>query len=163
MICAALRADSPNDLVTKGDAFDVRLEAAEALQFYLPAEKLQPTNVSLAGAFARQYRHLMANATTGDEKLRLGGIALDYAQRAAALAPETPRRSSPLRLNLRGVSERRGLYPASLNATRRKRHGHARVVCFPSSNVTISLQKLSGKRERRSLVDEVIQLMKQLD
>ena len=29
----------------------------------------------------------MADATTRDEKLRLGGIALDYAKRAAALAP----------------------------------------------------------------------------
>ena len=36
---------------------------------------------------ARQYRHLMADATTREEKLRLGSIALDYAQRAAALAP----------------------------------------------------------------------------
>ena len=36
---------------------------------------------------ARQYRHLMADATTSDEKLRLGRIALDYAQRAAELAP----------------------------------------------------------------------------
>ena len=47
----------------------------------------------------------MANATVRDEKLRLGGIALDYAQRAAALAPETPRRSSPLRLNLRAFQK----------------------------------------------------------
>jgi len=36
---------------------------------------------------ARQYRHLMADATTREDKLRLGSIALDYAQRAAALAP----------------------------------------------------------------------------
>jgi hypothetical protein len=28
MICAALHAGSPDDLVTKGDSFDVRLEAA---------------------------------------------------------------------------------------------------------------------------------------
>jgi tetratricopeptide (TPR) repeat protein len=87
VICAALRAESPNDLVTKGDAFDVRLEAAEALQFYLPAEELQPKNVRLLVRIARQYRHLMADATTRDEKLRLGSIALGYAQRAAALAP----------------------------------------------------------------------------
>jgi hypothetical protein len=46
MICVALRAGSPNDLVTEGDAFDVRLEAAEALQFYLPAKKLQPSDVA---------------------------------------------------------------------------------------------------------------------
>jgi tetratricopeptide (TPR) repeat protein len=87
VICATVRAESPNDLITKGDAFDIRLQAAEALQFYLPAEKLQPTNVRVLVRIARQYRHLMTDATTPDEKLRLGGIALVYAQRAAALAP----------------------------------------------------------------------------
>ncbi len=87
VICATVRAESPNDLITKGDAFDIRFQAAEALQFYLPAEKLQPTNVRVLVRIARQYRHLMTDATTRDEKLRLGGIALDYAQRAAALAP----------------------------------------------------------------------------
>jgi tetratricopeptide (TPR) repeat protein len=87
VICATVRAESPNDLITKGDAFDIRFQAAEALQFYLPAEKLQPTNVRVLVRIARQYRHLMTDATTPDEKLRLGGIALDYAQRAAALAP----------------------------------------------------------------------------
>jgi tetratricopeptide (TPR) repeat protein len=87
MICATVRAESPNDLMTKGDAFDVRLQAAEALQSYLPVEKLQPKNVRLLVRIARQYRHLMADATTREDKLRLGGIALEYAQRAAALAP----------------------------------------------------------------------------
>jgi tetratricopeptide (TPR) repeat protein len=86
-VCASLCADSFNDLIMKGDAFDVKLEASEALQYYLPAEKLQPDNVRVLVRIARQYRHLMADATARDEKLRLGRIALDYAQRAAALAP----------------------------------------------------------------------------
>ena len=87
VVCTAVRAESPNDLITKGDACDVRLQATEALQFYLPAEKLQPKNVRLLVRIARQYRHLLADATTREEKLRLGSIALEYAQRAAALAP----------------------------------------------------------------------------
>ena len=87
VICATVRGESPNDLITKGDAFDARLQAAEALQSYLPVEKLQPKNVRLLVRIARQYRHLMADATTREDKLRLGGIALEYAQRAAALAP----------------------------------------------------------------------------
>jgi len=87
VVCAAIGAESPNDLVTKGDAFDVKFQAAEALQFYLPAEKLQPKNVRVLVRIARQYRHLMADSATRDEKLRLGNIALNYAQRAAALAP----------------------------------------------------------------------------
>ena len=87
VICATVSGESPNDLITKGDAFDARLQAAEALQSYLPVEKLQPKNVRLLVRIARQYRHLMADATTREDKLRLGGIALEYAQRAAALAP----------------------------------------------------------------------------
>ena len=87
VVCAAIGAESTNDLMTKGDACDARLQTAEALQFYLPAETLEPKNVRLLVRIARQYRHLMADATTREDKLRLGGIALDYAQRAAALAP----------------------------------------------------------------------------
>lgn len=87
VVCAAIGAESPNDLISKGDAFDVKFQATEALQFYLPAEKLQPANVRVLVRIARQYRHLMSDATTRDEKLRLGGIALEYAHRAAALAP----------------------------------------------------------------------------
>ena len=64
------------------------MRASEALDFYLAAEKLEPKNASLHVRIARQYRHLMADATTREEKLRLGGIGLDYAQRAAALATE---------------------------------------------------------------------------
>jgi tetratricopeptide (TPR) repeat protein len=80
-------AESPDDLIAKGDALDERFQAIEALQFYLPAEKLQPTNVHVLVCIARQYRYLLADAKTREEKLRLGGIALNYAQKAAALAP----------------------------------------------------------------------------
>ena len=88
LVCAARGAESPDDLIAKGDAFDGKFDATEALQFYLPAEKLQPTNVHVLVCIARQYRYLLADARTPEEKLRLGGIALNYAQKAAALAPE---------------------------------------------------------------------------
>ena len=48
---------------------------------------MDPDNVPLLVRVARQYRHLMTDAGRKDEKLRLGGVALGYAQRAAALAP----------------------------------------------------------------------------
>ena len=86
-ICASVWAASPNDLITEGDAFDVQLQASEALEYYLPVEELEPNNVCLLVRIARQYRHLMADATASNEKLRLGRIALNYAERAAALAP----------------------------------------------------------------------------
>jgi len=87
LACATIWAGSTDDLIKSGDDLDLKLKASEALDFYLAAEKLDPKNASLLVRIARQYRHLMADATTREEKLRLGGIGLDYAQRAAALAP----------------------------------------------------------------------------
>ena len=87
LVCATIWAGSTDDLIKSGDDLDLKLKASEALDFYLAAEKLDPKNASLLVRIARQYRHLMTDATTREEKLRLGGIGLDYAQRAAALAP----------------------------------------------------------------------------
>jgi tetratricopeptide (TPR) repeat protein len=87
-VLASARAESPGDLVRNGDVFDAKFQATEALQCYLPAERLEPTNVRILLRIARQYRHLMADATGREEKLRLGDIALKYALRAAVLRPD---------------------------------------------------------------------------
>jgi tetratricopeptide (TPR) repeat protein len=87
MTCSAIRAEPVDELIKKGDKFDLKLQASEALDFYLAAEKLEPNRASLLLRIARQYRHLMVDATTREEKLRLGGAGLDYAVRASALAP----------------------------------------------------------------------------
>ena len=83
-------AESAVELMQKGDVFYDKLQAAEALKFYLPAEKLDPKNVRLLVRVAREYRHLMSDATNASEKLQLGNTAVDYAQRAVALAPNDP-------------------------------------------------------------------------
>jgi tetratricopeptide (TPR) repeat protein len=88
LMAAVLRADPADDLIKQGDVFDVKWQAAEALKFYLLAKKLQPKNAQLLVRIARQYRHLMSDAATRDDKLELGGIALDYSLRAASLAPD---------------------------------------------------------------------------
>lgn len=85
--CAGGAAD---ELIKKGDVYYARLQPAEALKFYLPAEKLEPNNASLLVRISRQYRHLMSDASKREEKLRLGGIAVDYSRRAVALAPKDP-------------------------------------------------------------------------
>jgi hypothetical protein len=87
LACATIWGGPADDLVKNGDEFDRKLQASRALDFYLVAEKLEPKNAGLLLRIARQYRHLMADATTREEKLSLGGIGLNYAQRAAALAP----------------------------------------------------------------------------
>jgi len=83
-------AESAEELIQKGDVFYAKLQAAEALKFYLPAEKLDPNNVRLMVRISREYRHLMSDATNTSEKLQLGKEGVDYAQRAVALAPNDP-------------------------------------------------------------------------
>src|SRR4029450_4119083 len=80
-----LGAESAEELIQKGDVFYDKLQAAEALEFYLPAEKLDPDNVRLLVRIAREYRHLMSDATKARERRQLGKTAVDYAQRAVAL------------------------------------------------------------------------------
>lgn len=87
LVCGAARAETAAALIAKGDACDERLQANEALQFFLPAEKLEPNNAELLVRIARQYRHLMSDTSSKKEKLRLGHISLGFAQRAATLAP----------------------------------------------------------------------------
>ena len=83
-------AESAEELIQKGDVFYDKLQAAEALKFYLPAEKLDSNNVRLLVRIARQYRHLMSDATKTSEKRQLGTAAVDYAERAVALEPNDP-------------------------------------------------------------------------
>jgi tetratricopeptide (TPR) repeat protein len=86
----ALQAQSADELIKNGDAYYAKLQAGEALKFYLPAEKLEPNNVRLMVRISREYRHLMSDATKPEEKRRLGGIAVNYAKRAVALGPNDP-------------------------------------------------------------------------
>ena len=97
LLCAVLclsggatRAEDADALIAKGDQFDKQFQAKEALEVYLPANKLEPDNVHLLVCIARQYRHLMSDTSSKQEKLRLGNISLKFADRAAALAPNNP-------------------------------------------------------------------------
>jgi tetratricopeptide (TPR) repeat protein len=87
LACGASRAQSVDELIEKGDVFAVKFQADEALKDYLAAEKLDPKNVHLLVRISREYRHLMSDASKTADKLRLGGIAVDYAKRAGALGP----------------------------------------------------------------------------
>lgn len=82
------RADAIDELLAHAAVLDVKLKASAALSLYLQAEKLRPDDVRALLGIARQYRHLMADAADPQEKLRLGGISLDYANRAANIAPD---------------------------------------------------------------------------
>jgi tetratricopeptide (TPR) repeat protein len=86
----ALRAGTADTLITEGDLFYAKLQASEALKYYLPAEKLEPNNVRLLVHISREYRHLMSDAEDQNNKIKLGHIAVDYAKRAVALDPKDP-------------------------------------------------------------------------
>jgi len=83
-------AETCEELIQKGDVFYAKLQAAEALKFYLPAERLDPNNVGLLVSISREYRHLMSDATKAGEKLQLGQTAVNYALRAVVLEPNNP-------------------------------------------------------------------------
>jgi tetratricopeptide (TPR) repeat protein len=80
-------AEPVDELLRKGDVCDQKLQAGEALKYYLPAEKADSENPRILTRIARQYRHLMADAKSKDEKLRLGKLSLIYALRAADHGP----------------------------------------------------------------------------
>jgi tetratricopeptide (TPR) repeat protein len=75
-------------LMEKGNALDQKLEAKEALNVYLELEKVQPDNADVLVRIARQYRHLMADASSNEEKLKLGKTAIEYGRKAAAMDPK---------------------------------------------------------------------------
>src|SRR4030095_10438032 len=78
-------AESAEELIQKGDVFYDKLQPAEALKFYLPAEKLDSNNVRLLVRIARQYRHLMSDVTKVNEKWQFGTSAEDYAERGGGI------------------------------------------------------------------------------
>lgn len=80
-------AGNVETLTAQGDQLDKALKPEAALEFYLPANKLEPDNVDLLLRIARQYRHLMSDTSSKSEKLRLGKVSLQYAERASDLAP----------------------------------------------------------------------------
>lgn len=86
----ALRAESADALIAEGDLFYAKLQASEALKYYLPAEKLEPENVRLLVHISREYRHLMTDETDRTTKVKLGSAAIDYAKRAVAADPKDP-------------------------------------------------------------------------
>ena len=93
----ALRAESADALIAEGDLFYAKLQASEALKYYLPAEKLEPENVRLLVHISREYRHLMSDESDRTAKVKLGSAAIDYAKRAVAVSPQ--RSGSPASLS----------------------------------------------------------------
>ena len=84
----ASAAQSAESLIRTGDIYDRNSRPANALEYYLPAQKLKPDDAELLARIARQYRHLMNDGQETRQNLRLGRISLAYATRASELAPK---------------------------------------------------------------------------
>lgn len=87
LMVTTIQAQTANDLMVTGDKFDLTFDAEDALKCYLPALQLEPQNARLLVRIARQYRHLMSDASTMPLKLKLGSLALEYGRQAAAYGP----------------------------------------------------------------------------
>ena len=66
---SSVHAQSAGELMASGDVLDLNFKPAEALRYYLPAERLEPKNATLQVRIARQYRHLMSEAASKEESL----------------------------------------------------------------------------------------------
>lgn len=76
------------ELVKQGDAYDAKYQPDEALRYYLPAEKLDPSNAALLVKIARQYAFRMSDLPAKEQKMASGRTALAYAERAVRAAPD---------------------------------------------------------------------------
>jgi regulator of sirC expression with transglutaminase-like and TPR domain len=81
----------PDAALQQADALDAALQNRQALELLLPLEKEQPKNTEVLLRIARQYCLLMTDTPLPAEKQRLGGKALEYAQRSVALEPRNPK------------------------------------------------------------------------
>ncbi|MFC5454994.1 hypothetical protein [Prosthecobacter fluviatilis] len=75
------------ELVKQGDAYDAQYKPEAALQYYLPAEKLNPNDAALLVKIARQYVYRMTGLPDNAARLKSGRTGLAYAERAVKMAP----------------------------------------------------------------------------
>jgi tetratricopeptide (TPR) repeat protein len=88
LAATATYGDNTSDLIKTGDAYDQHLETRQALGAYLAAEELGPPNADVLRRIAKEYAELMVDTDSVEQKCALGEKAIDYANRAVALAPK---------------------------------------------------------------------------
>lgn len=91
LIVAALRAAPAPDVATllaDARAAEAKLESRRALELYLAADQAKPNDDAILQKIARQYSDLITELSTNEDRRRYAQTALDYSQRAVALAPD---------------------------------------------------------------------------
>ncbi len=89
VFAATTVAEEASDLILRGDAFDEKFEAKQALEFYLPAEKLRPDDAELLVKIARQYVYRINDFGSKSDKVESAQTALGYARRAVRADPRS--------------------------------------------------------------------------
>lgn len=83
-----LPADNAGQLVSLGLAAEQRLDTPRALAAFLAADKVRPDDAFILQKIARHTSDSVLDTPDPEEKKRRAQRALDYAQRAVALAPD---------------------------------------------------------------------------
>jgi tetratricopeptide (TPR) repeat protein len=85
-------ADPPDAPSLERDAFasEAKGDVRRALELFLALEKLRPSDASVLQKIARQYSDAVEDLATATERKTYARQALDYSQRAVALAPRDP-------------------------------------------------------------------------
>ena len=82
-------ADERSELIAKGDVYDERYQPNEALEHYLPAEKLDANDADLLVKIARQFVYRMDLLSSKSDQATSAKTALDYAERAVKRQPNS--------------------------------------------------------------------------
>ncbi len=85
-LSVAIAADVPT-LIRNGDAMDAENRNSEALEVYLQADASHPNDAEILQRIAKQYSQMILEMPTHEEKVRIGNLALQFAERAVELAP----------------------------------------------------------------------------
>ncbi|MFZ4483659.1 MAG: tetratricopeptide repeat protein [Chthoniobacterales bacterium] len=84
----AARGWAAGDWIEQGDSLDREFKSAQALEFYLKAEDVQPDDPELLRKISKQYVEMVIDAPTRAEKTRLAEVGYAYALKAKKLAPK---------------------------------------------------------------------------
>lgn len=90
LLCLLLttRVWAAGEWIEQGDSLDREFKSAQALEFYLKAEDVQPENPELLRKISKQYVEMVIDAPSRAEKTRLAEQGYAYALKAKKLAPK---------------------------------------------------------------------------
>ena len=87
VLSSLAHGNEASDLVLRADAFNAKNDNWSALPLVIEADRLQPNNPEILRRLAKQYCELALDSKSKQEQKEQASTAVEYAKRAAALAP----------------------------------------------------------------------------